>query len=116
MKHPTDKQTIGAVLAGTSPHRALELKNVINDYKNGLMTRAFISMFVCWGFIALLCGILWLVGWLGWETAPDFSDPTPLIVFGMLPLFVFLGVSMVWDGFIFALRKIIEDGVKNGSE
>ena len=116
MKHPTDKQTISAVLAGTSPHRALELKNIINDYKNGLVIRAFIATIACWCFIALLCGTLLLAGWLGWGTAPDFSDPTPLIVMGMLPLFIFLGASLVWDGFIFALRKIIEDGVKNGSE
>lgn len=116
MKHPTDKQTISAVLAGTSPHRAIELKNVINDYKNGLMTRAFISMFMCWGFIALFCGALWLAGWLGWGPAPDFGDPVPIIVLGMLPLFLFAGASLVWDGFIFALRKIIEDGVINGDK
>ena len=115
-KYPMEKDVIQAVLSDVTPHRAIELKNLIKEYKERLLSMALLSVPFTLAFIGLMVGGVELVAWLGYGTAPDWGDPTPFLILVLLPMLLFMGGAIMWDNFISRLNRIIEDGVKNGSE
>lgn len=111
----TEKVVINALIEDMDVVKAVEVKDLLTRYNTRLMYYSLAGVAVAFGLVLICAGVNVLLDYLtiGDPTDwPDFWDKSPLLVlFGMCP-FVFY--SFGFGAIATALRKKIDDGVKNG--
>lgn len=120
----TEKVVINALIEDMDVVKAIEVKGLLARYNTRLMAFSLVGLAVAFGLVLICAGVNVLCDYLAigdptdW---PNFWDKSPiLILLGMFPfVFYSFGFSAIHN----ALKKKIEDhvknvysGVKNGSE